>query len=334
MSAGPATMRAAVVDAFGGPGLIHVTDLPVPAPAAGEVLVRVQAVAVNRVDTFVRSGAYPVPPDFPFVIGRDLVGTVEVLGDGVTDFAVGKRVWTHSLGHGGRQGATSELAVVAAERLYPLPAGVDPLDAVSLLHPVATAHLALFEHGALRPGGTLVVGGGAGNVGAAAVQLAHEAGARVVATCQPADADRVRSLGADVALDYHRLDAEALAAAAPDGVDLWLDTSGHNDLALAVPALAHRGRVVVIAGMTSEPTVPLGALYTRDGSIVGFAISNATVAELAATARATNRLLADGALVAPPRRVLGLADARAAHQRLEDDAAHGERLVLDLTDTE
>ena len=157
-------------------------DRPVPGPT--DVLVRVDAAAVDPVDMFVRSGAYRTPTPFPFVLGRDLVGTVAETGPGATGFAVGDRVWSHSMGHGGRQGVTAEYCVVGVDRLYHLPGDVDAARAVAVLHPVATAHLALFRHARLQPGETVLVIGGAGNVGRAATVLAARAGARVLAVAR------------------------------------------------------------------------------------------------------------------------------------------------------
>lgn len=104
---------------------------------------------VNHVDLFVRSVAFPTHTSFLFVIGRDLVGTVVAAGPGAADFSVGRRVWCNSLGHDGRQGAFSEYAVVSAERLYPLPAGVAPEEAAALLHGAATAHIGLNREASL-----------------------------------------------------------------------------------------------------------------------------------------------------------------------------------------
>jgi NADPH:quinone reductase-like Zn-dependent oxidoreductase len=101
--------------------------------------VRADAIAVDPVDAFVRSGAYATPTPFPFVVGRDVVGTVAETGPGAVGFRVGDRVWCNSLGHGGRQGACAEYSVVPVDRLYHLPDGVDPVTAVAALHPAATA---------------------------------------------------------------------------------------------------------------------------------------------------------------------------------------------------
>ncbi|HEY9472538.1 MAG TPA: alcohol dehydrogenase catalytic domain-containing protein, partial [Mycobacteriales bacterium] len=158
----PGEMAAAYITGLGPPEVIRFGRLPMPTVGPTDVLVRVETVAVNPVDTFIRSGAYQTPTPFPFVIGRDLVGSVVTADVGTTGFTPGTRVWANSLGHGGRQGPSAEYAVVAADRLYRLPDGVDPVVAVACLHPAATAHLGLFEHAGLRAGQTVYVGGGAG----------------------------------------------------------------------------------------------------------------------------------------------------------------------------
>ena len=292
----PPRMRAAWITELGPPEAIAVGELPVPVPGPADVLVRVELAAVDPVDLLVRSGAYPTPTPFPFVVGRDLVGTVAVAGPGAAGFAPGDRVWCDSLGHGGRQGACAEYAVVPAERLYHLPAGADPVAAVALLHPAATAWLALFRHGGLRPTETVVVGGGAGNVGTALTRLAALAGARVLVTARPDDDAWCRDAGAAEVVDYRDPDpAGRLRALAPGGVDLYVDTSGHLDLPATVDLLADRGRIVLLAGGGRRLTLPAGPLYTHDRRILGFAISNAPTADLAGAAAALNRLLDRGA---------------------------------------
>ena len=151
-------MRAAYITELGPADAIRVGELPTPVPGPTDVLVRVELVVVDPVDTLVRSGAYRTPTPFPFVVGRDLVGTVAEAGAGAAGFAPGDRVWCNSLGHDGRQGSFAEFAVVPAERLYHLPDGADPVASVAVLHPAATAYLALFRHGRLRPGESVYVG--------------------------------------------------------------------------------------------------------------------------------------------------------------------------------
>ncbi|WP_330308309.1 MULTISPECIES: NADPH:quinone reductase [unclassified Streptomyces] len=319
-------MRAAYAEQLGPPDVIRYGQLAAPVPGPDEVLVDVRATTVNPVDTFVRSGVFRTPLEFPFVIGRDLVGTVASPGGG---FAVGDAVWCNSLGHGGRQGAAAEQAVVPVDRLYRLPPGVAPEIAVAVVHPAATAYLALFTHGGLCPGETVLVAGAAGNVGAALVVLAVRAGARVIATAAARDHDYCRSLGAAEIVDYRDLDlTRRLAELAPAGVDVHVDTSGRNDLTSAVALLAHRGRIVLLAGAKDEPVLPVGPLYMKDASVRGFAISHATPSELASAATTINDLLSRGLLHPRAMEPLPLSTAADVHHRMERGELHGKRIVL------
>ncbi|MEU9823974.1 alcohol dehydrogenase catalytic domain-containing protein [Micromonospora chersina] len=173
-------MRAAYIERPGPVTEIRYGELPAPRPGPTDALVDVLATTVNPVDTFVRSGAYPTAMPLPFVVGRDLIGRVAETGSGVPGLRAGDLVWCNSLGYDGRPGAAAEQAVVPADRLYRLPDGVDPATAVTVLHPIATAYLALFVHGRLR-------------------------------------------------------------SACPDGMDVYLDTSGRNTLEWIVDLLALRG---------------------------------------------------------------------------------------------
>lgn len=322
-------MRAAFIRRLGPPEVIEYGTLPEPRPGPTDVLVDIAATTVNPVDTFVRSGIFHTPTPFPFVIGRDLVGTVADVGPGVDGFAVGDAVWGNSLGHGGRQGAAAERAVVAADRLYHLPSDADPDEAVAVVHPAATAQLALFTHGRLRAGENVLVAGAAGNVGSALVELAARAGAGVVATASARDAEHCRTLGACAVFDYRDPDlAKRVREVCPDGVDLLLDTSGNNDLPTAVELLAFRGRIVLLAGARSRPELPVGPLYMKDGSIIGVVISHATTAELADAARAVNGLLACGGLRPRELERAPLSAAAATHARLERGELRGKRVVL------
>ncbi|WP_149831052.1 NADPH:quinone reductase [Streptomyces tailanensis] len=319
-------MYAAYIERLGPPEAIRYALLAPPLPGPDDVLVDVTATTVNWVDTFIRSGLFITSVDYPFIVGRDMVGTVRTAAHG---FAVGDRVWCNSLGHGGRQGAAAEQVAVPADRLYRLPDGVSPVDAVAVAHPAATAYLALFTHGRVRRGQTVLVAGAAGNVGSALVELAAEAGACVIATAGVKDLEYCRSLGATHALDYRDPEVtKRIGEAAPYGVDVHIDTSGTNDLSSAIAVLAQRGRIVLLAGARSRPVLPTGDLYMKDGSIVGFVISRATAAELAEAAGAINELLAAGRL--RPRTVehLPLSSAAAVHRRLEQGELHGRRVVL------
>lgn len=320
-------MRAAFITALGPPQIIQVNDLPAPEPGPTDVLVAIELVAANPVDTFVRSGRYPTPTPFPFVVGRDLVGTVIAAGEGA-GFMDGELVWCNSLGHDGRQGSFAEYAVVPHDRCYRVPPGADHETLVAAAHPAATAYLGWFVHAKLRPGDVVYVGGAAGNVGAAATAMARRSGAVVVASARPDDHDRCRNLGADVVVDYRDPNlADQLRTTAPGGIDVFWDTSGHHDFDLVTNVLAPRGRVLLTAAAIDHPTLPVAAMYTRDVNLTGYVISRATVSELAAAAELITTMIAAGSLTARVSEVLPLASTAEVHARLEAGKVDG-RLLL------
>lgn len=319
-------MRAAFITEPGPPEAIRVGELPVPAAGPCDVLVKVDAAAVNQVDTYIRSGRYPVPMPSPFVVGRDLVGTVAAARP-ESGFAPGQQVWCNSLGHGGRQGSFSEYAVVPAERLYPLPEA-DPVTAVAAFHPAATAFVALQHRVRVRADDTIVIGGAAGSVGSCAVSFAKEAGLRVIATARPGDHDLCRRLGADVALDFAAPAlAERILDAAPQGADVYWDTSGRAQLAGIPPVMAAGGRILVTAGREPQADFPWWALYTRDLTVTGFVISLATAPELADAARAISRRLAGPGFAVRAAKIIPLAETARAHALVESGQAHGRVVV-------
>ncbi len=316
---------AAYINEFGPPDAIRYGPLPLPALGPTDLLVHTEAVAVNSVDCLIRAGVYRTPTPFPFVVGRDVAGVVAAVGPGAFGFAVGDRVWSNSLGHAGRQGSFSEYVVVAADRTYHLPDGVSADASVAIFHPAATAYLALFRHADLEPGETVYVGGGAGNVGRAAIELAAAAGAHVIASASPEHFDDCTALGAAAVVDY-RGAAEAVANAAPEGIDVYLDTSGHHDFDAALGALAKGGRIVLMAGTARVP-LPVSAVFQRNARILGFVISDTSVADLAAAAAVINRRLAAGGLQPRIARTMTLAETAEAHRLVESHAVHG-RIVL------
>ena len=318
---------AAYVEQRGPADSIRIGRLPVPELGPDDVLVAVTAVSVNPVDTYVRSGRYDTPIPLPFIVGRDLVGTVAAIGSAVRELAEGDAVWANSLGHAGRQGAATELAVVPRERLYRLPEGVDPEVVVAVAHPAVTAYLGWFLRARIRPGWTVFVGGGAGNVGISAIEMARFAGARVLASARDSHRDRCRAAGADAVVDYRSPDlARLIGAAAPDGVDVYWDTSGTNDTDVAAAVLKPGGRMLVTAARTPV-TVALAPLYTHDVTIDGFVISRASATEFAQAADLINAMLAAGALTTRITRRLPLDRAAEAHRLLEAGEVDGRMLL-------
>lgn len=321
-------MRAAYITAPGPAGAIIIGPLPVPVPGPTDVLVAVEHVTVNPVDTLVRSGRYATPLPSPFIIGRDLVGRVVSNDREDLGFRAGDAVWANSLGHDGRQGSFAQYAVVPAQRLYRVPEGVPPQVALAVAHPAATAHLGWFRHAGLQPGDTVLVGGAAGNVGQAAVQLARRAGARVLATARPAHHGRVVKAGAEAVLDYAGPQlAQQVVALAPGGVDVVWDTSGHHDLGFVADVLRPGGTVLLTAAARPGAELPVARFYTRDITVRGFVISRASAVELAAAARLINDMLANRELSAHITEHATLADTPDLHARMAAGQITG-RVVL------
>jgi NADPH:quinone reductase-like Zn-dependent oxidoreductase len=324
------TMIASYVTKLGGADNIEVGALPVPSPGPSEVLVRVQAAAVNLADAYVFSGTFPTAMPMPYIVGTDLVGTVVETGSEAIQsglFRPGQQVWCNSMGRGGRQGPTAEYAAVPADRLYRMPEVVDPHVAVALAQPAGTAYLGWFVHARLRPGETVFVGGGAGNIGTAAIQLARRGGARVIASARPDDFDKCRAAGAEAVFDFTDSGlADRVADHAPEGVDVVWETSGHHDFDLVVRVAAIGCRVLLTADSGDQP-VPLAQFYMKDVSVLGFVISLATVSDLADAAGLINQMLEHGQLTTQIAESVPLAQAAAAHQRIGEGGVRGRLLV-------
>lgn len=323
-------MKAAFINATGGPESIVVADFPDPTPGPGQVRVKVRAAAVNPIDLYIRSGAIPMPMGFPYIVGADLAGTVESLGPGTTGFQVGDRVWASNQGLMGRQGCTAELAVVDAEWLHHTPKNMKDPDAAAWALVGITAHLGLFERAALKAGESVYISGGSGGIGTIAIQMAKAAGARVACTAGTAEKTELcRSLGADVVINYKHDDLVArLREFSEEGVDVWLETQREPDLDTIVSLLRKRGRLVLMAGRTARPVFPVGPFYTRNASILGFAMFNASAAEQAKCAADMNQWAAAGRLKAIIGRTFPLSETAEAHRFLEASTIGGAGHVI------
>ena len=319
-------MKAAFINETGESGVIQYGDLPTPAPASGEVLVKIGAVAVNPIDTYVRSGAVALATDFPYSVGCDLAGTVESVGADVTRFKVGDRVWGSNQSLFGRKGTFAEYAAVGEEWLYPTPDAMsDDVAAAGALVGI-TAHLGLHLHGDLKAGETVFINGGTGGVGAAVVQLAKAAGAKVIATVGNDEKKSLcESWGADCVINYHdeNLDDQIREfTAANGGLHVWFETQRDPTPDRSVELMSPRGRIIFMAGRTARPEFPVGPFYVKDLRLHGFAMFNATPDEQRASAAAINELAAKGGWNPQIGKTFPLAEAAAAHQ-LQEDATLG-----------
>ena len=322
-------MKAAFIHQPGPPESIVFGDLPKPAITPQQVLVRVGAVSVNPIDTYIRGGLIKLNLPQPFIPGCDLAGTVEEVGAGVKRFKAGDRVWGSNQGLLGRQGTFAEFAAVDEQWLYPTPPSVSDEDAAAISLVGITAALGLINRAQLRAGEILFVNGGTGGVGSAVVQMAKAIGARVITTAGSDEkVSECRRLGADLALNYKTDDVDAkVREFAPGGVNVWWETLREPNFERTVPLLAMRGRMVVMAGREAKPVFPVGPFYVKDCALHGFAMFNAPADEQRICAEHINRWLAEGKLRARIDRVLPLAQTAEAH-RLQEDNTIGKRGTL------
>jgi NADPH:quinone reductase len=308
-------MKAAHIKKTGPPSNIIYGDLPVPEIGADQVLVRSKAVAINPIDTYVRAGLVPLKLPVPYIVGSDLAGTIEAVGENVSDFKSGDRVWATNQGFFGQQGVFAEFSAVDAKWLNPIPDGVEEKTAAANALVGVTAHLGLFRFGRLQAGESVFVHGGSGGVRTMVVQMAKAAGARVMTTASSEEKRTLcESLGADRVANYRTDDVNAiLQEFAPEGVDVWFETLREQDLENAVANVAPRGRIIIMAGRDSKPPLPIGSFYTRNLSILGFAMFNATAEELRECGKQMNEWMADGRLHANIGRVFPLSETAEAH---------------------
>ena len=318
-------MRAAVYDETGPPEVLHLAEVPDPVLTAKGVLIRVEAISIEGGDTLNRLGG--AMPARPHIVGYQCGGTIEAVGDAVTDREVGQRVVATMA-----YGSHAELVAVPAGATWLVPEDLDPTLAACVPIAFGTADDCLFEFGRLQEGETVLVQAGAGGVGLAAIQLAKRAGATVLATASSDDRlRRLETYGLDHGINYRDDDLVIAVRRLTDGrgVDLVVESVG-TTLAASVRSLAYRGRIAYVgdAGRGSEP-FDVGVLKQQNQTITGVFLG----AELAAGPRAHDNierllgLVGEGELEVVIDSTYPLAEAAAAHAHLESRQAFG-RVVL------
>jgi tumor protein p53-inducible protein 3 len=325
-------MKAIVVTSPGGPENLTLADIPEPELRPGTVVVRVRATALNRAALLPRRGRYPPPRGESEILGMECAGEVAAVGDGVTSFAVGDRVMALLPG-----GGYAEKVVVPEKMAIPLPDNLAFEQAAAIPEAFLTAREALFTLGRLRPDDFVLVHAAGSGVGSAAVQLAREAGARVIATAGSAEKlARVAELGAHVLVNYRTEDFAAIAMTESHkhGVDIVLDFVGASYWPKHAACLAIGGRCVcigVLGGATAE--VNLAQLLTRRYQVLGLVMRSRDVSEKIAITQAFIRetlpLFASGRLHPVVDKVFPLSHAAQAHERMEANENFG-KIVLSV----
>jgi NADPH2:quinone reductase len=327
---GPATMTAIVIREAGGPDVLVPGERPVPQPGEGEVLVKVAAAGVNRPDVMQRQGLYPPPKGATDIPGLEIAGEVVALGPGVTRWKVGDRVMALVVG-----GGYAEYCPAHESHCLPIPHGLAMADAAAIPETFFTVWHNVFERGRLKAGETLLVHGGSSGIGTAAIQLAHEIGARVIATAGSAEkCEACRTLGADLAVNYK---TEDFVAATKDvtggkGADVILDMVGGDYIERNYEAAAVEGRIVQIAFQGSpKATVDFRRIMLKRLTHTGSVLRSRPVADKSAIARGVEQhvlpLIAVGKVRPVMDSTFKLAQASAAHARMEA-STHIGKIVL------
>lgn len=330
----PKTMRVIEIARPGPPEVLRLGEGPVPQPGPGEVLLRISAAGINHADLLQRAGNYPAPPGASPILGLEAAGRIAAIGSlepgaPAARWRVGDRVCALLSG-----GGYAEYCVVPAGQCLSIPEGLSTIEAASIPEAILTVWANLFEPRRLQPGSLFLVQGGSSGIGAMAIQMAHQFGARVAATAGSDEKCRfILSLGAEKAVNYHEAwPAELAAWSKPHGIDVILDIIGGDYLPRHLELLAPQGTVVHIAALGGRhATIDLGAVMKKRLLLTGSTLRSRPVAEKAALAAAAERslwpLFAAKRMRATVFKTFPLGQAAAAHQMLES-SQHMGKLVL------
>ncbi|MEP0942400.1 MAG: NADPH:quinone reductase [Rhizobiaceae bacterium] len=322
-------MRAIRVHKFGGPEELTLDDIPEPVVGPGEVLVDVRAVGVNPVDTYIRSGIHAIRPELPFVTASDAAGVVAALGNGVTEYTIGDRVYLAGFAGGYFKGVMAERVAVPLSAVQPLPDNISFAAGAALGVPYATAYYALEMRGKAKPGQTLFIHGASGSVGTALIQMARARGLTVIGSAgSDAGCKLVLEQGAHHALNHHDDDYmdDLSRLTGGQGPELIIEMLANVNLATDLDAVAKYGRIVIV-GNRGEVTINARVAMMKDLDIVGLALNNATPDEMSQIEAGLQAGLSSGILQPVIREELKMEEARAAHEKVLEPGALGKIIV-------
>jgi NADPH:quinone reductase len=319
-------MKAIRVHEFGEPEVMQLEDVQDPALDDGLVLVTVHAIGVNPVDAYFRSGTYPIKPALPYTPGFDAGGTVEAVGKGVKTVKPGDRVYTS----GSISGAYAEKTLCFERQVHLLPEKISFEEGAALSVPYSAAYRALFQKAHAVPIDTLLVHGASGGVGIAAVQFSRSAGMTVIGTAGTEQGRRmVKELGAHHVLDHHNPTHfhDILNLTDGRGVDVIVEVLANVNLGKDLGILAVGGRVVVI-GSRGEVAVNPRDTISREATILGMTVFNATDRELQSIHSAIHAGLENGTLRPVIGREMKLSEASLSHHAIMESSAYGKIVLI------
>ncbi len=330
MSALPATMTAVAIQGKGGPEVLVAEQRPVPSPAAGQVLIKVEAAGVNRPDVLQRKGLYPAPKGHSELPGLEVAGTIAAVGSGTSRFKVGDRVMALLNG-----GGYAEYAIAEEPATLPVPDGLSMVDAAAIPETFFTVWHNVFERGALKAGEWFLVHGGTSGIGVTAIQLAAALGAKVIATAGSAKkCEACLALGAARAVDYTQEDYVEVVKAETGGrgVDVILDMVGGDYVDRNIRSLADDGRLVNIGYQSgSKVTVDMMRVMLKRLTLTGSTLRIRSTDVKGGIARAVEThalpLVVDGKVRVIVDSTFPLLKASDAHARMES-SQHIGKIVL------
>jgi NADPH2:quinone reductase len=322
-------MKAICVRKTGGPDVLVLEELQDPVAGDGQLVVRLHAAGVNPVDVYIRSAAQGRNPALPYVPGMDGAGIVESIGPGVTRFAAGDRVYLSGTAAVPMNGTYAERALCTAANVHPLAARLSFAQGAAVNVAYATAYRSIVDRARARPGETMLVHGGSGGVGLAAIQIGRAMGLTVLATAGTARGlALVFEEGAHLAFDHGEPDylSRILAATGGRGVDVIIEMLANVNLDKDLGLLARDGRVVVV-GNRGRVEIDARQTMGRDAAILGMTLMNATAVDRIRIHAALDAGLANGTLTPIVGREFPLTEAAAAHAAVMEPGAYG-KIVL------
>lgn len=321
-------MRAATYDQHGPSSVITVREVSTPGPGPGEVRVKMETAGVNPTDFKVRNAGPAIPFDFQ-VPCHDGSGVIEAVGSGVDPARIGERVWVYLAAHQRQWGTAAQYALIPARQAVALPAGITSEQAAGLGVPYLTAHACLFTDGPLD-GSTVLIAGGAGAVGHAAIELAVRAGAHVISTVSSAHkASIAKAAGAHVVVNYRDPDAaQQISSAARAGVDRIIEVALGANLAMDLEIIAPHGTIVTYASEATDPVIPTRALMNLNVTLRYMILYGFTPAMLTSGVEDITAALTEGALTSLPLHRFTLDQTAAAFDAVEASAVG--KVILDI----
>jgi len=323
-------VQAILAREFGGPEVLKLEEVPDPVAKAGQVRVRIRAIGVNPYETYMRSGAYAIKPELPYIPGADAAGVVDAVGDGASAWNVGDRVYISGTAIHKAYGAYAQLAVCNADQVHRLPDRISFAQGAGLFVPYVTAWRALFGRANTRAGDVVMIHGASGGVGSAATQFAVSIGAIVIGT---AGSDEglalVQRQGATFTFNHRNpnyLD-EITRTTGGRGPDVILEMLANVNLDNDLTVIAPGGRIVII-GNRGRIEIDPRKIMTKDAAVFGMALWGVPADEIRRAHEAIVAGLESGALSPVVGTEMPLADAAKAHVKVMEPGARGKIVLI------